>query len=94
MPRLIAMEVSVPDVSEGPRGPITLALPATRCTPPVVDRLKDVLATHPGTTEVRLELQSGGRSTVLRLDERLRVTATPALMADLKELLGAGCLAV
>jgi DNA polymerase-3 subunit alpha len=60
----------------------------------VVDRLKDVLATHPGTTEVRLELQSGGRSTVLRLDERLRVTATPALMADLKELLGAGCLAV
>jgi DNA polymerase-3 subunit alpha len=94
VPRLIAMEVSVPDVSEGPRGPITLALPATRCTPPVVERLKDVLATHPGTTEVRLELQSGGRSTVLRLDERLRVTATPALMADLKELLGAGCLAV
>jgi DNA polymerase-3 subunit alpha len=40
---------------------------------------------------VRLELTSGGRSTVLRLDDRLRVTPTPALMADLKELLGAGC---
>jgi DNA polymerase III subunit alpha len=91
VPRLIAMEVSVPDVSQGPRGPITIALPATRCTPPVVDRLKDVLSTHPGTNEVRLELTSGGRSTVLRLDERLRVTPTPALMADLKELLGAGC---
>jgi DNA polymerase-3 subunit alpha len=91
VPRLIAMEVSVPDVSQGPRGPITIALPSTRCTPPVVERLKDVLATHPGTNEVRLELQSGGRSTVLRLDERLRVTPTPALMADLKELLGAGC---
>jgi DNA polymerase-3 subunit alpha len=89
-PRLIAMEVSVPDVSEGPRGPITITLPATRCTPPMVERLKDVLGGHPGTTEVRLDLQSGGRSTVLRLDERLRVASTPALMADLKELLGPG----
>jgi DNA polymerase-3 subunit alpha len=84
------MEVSVPDVSEGPRGPITITLPATRCTPPMVERLKDVLGGHPGTTEVRLDLQSGGRSTVLRLDERLRVASTPALMADLKELLGPG----
>jgi DNA polymerase-3 subunit alpha len=29
----------------------------------------------------------------MRLDERLRVSPTPALMADLKELLGPGCLA-
>jgi DNA polymerase-3 subunit alpha len=91
-PRLIALEVSVPDVSEGPRGPVTITLPATRCTPPVVDRLKEVLATHPGTTEVQLQLMAAGRSTVLRLDDRLRVTAAPALMADLKELLGPGCL--
>jgi DNA polymerase-3 subunit alpha len=90
--RLIALEVSVPDISDGPRGPVTITLPANRCTPPVVERLKEVLATHPGTTEVQLQLTSGGRSTVLRLDERLRVTAAPALMADLKELLGAGCI--
>ena len=31
-------------------------LPSTRCTPPVVEQLKDVLATHPGVTEVRLRL--------------------------------------
>jgi DNA polymerase-3 subunit alpha len=92
--RLIAMDVTIPDVSEGPRGPVTVSLPANRCTPPVVDRLKEVLGTHPGTTEVRLALTSAGRSTVMRLDERLRVTATPALMADLKELLGPGCVAV
>jgi DNA polymerase-3 subunit alpha len=90
-PRLIALEVSVPDVSEGPRGPVTVTLPANRCTPPVVERLKEVLATHPGTTEVQLQLTSAGRSTVLRLDDRLRVTAGPALMADLKQLLGPGC---
>jgi DNA polymerase-3 subunit alpha len=57
----------------------------------VVERLKEVLATHPGTTPVHLQLQSGARTTVLRLDDRLRVTPTPALMGDLKALLGAGC---
>jgi DNA polymerase-3 subunit alpha len=88
VPRLIALDVSVPDVSEGPRGPVIITLPANRCTPPVVERLKEVLASHPGTTEVRLELTSAGRSTVLRLDDRLRVTAGTAVMADLKELLG------
>ncbi|HTR71145.1 MAG TPA: DNA polymerase III subunit alpha [Mycobacteriales bacterium] len=90
-PRLIAMDVSVPDVSQGPRGPVSVVLPATRCTPPVVERIKEVLGTHPGTTEVQLTLTSGGRRTVLRLDDRLRVSASPALMADLKELLGPGC---
>jgi DNA polymerase-3 subunit alpha len=91
-PRLIAMEVTVPDISEGPRGPVKLSIPANRCTPPVVERLKEVLGTHPGTTEVQLQITAAGRSTVLRLDERLRVTASPALMADLKELLGPACI--
>ena len=86
VPRLIALDVSVPDISEGPRGPVVITLPANRCTPPVVERLKEVLASHPGTTEVQLQLTSAGRSTVLRLDDRLRVTAGTAVMADLKEL--------
>jgi DNA polymerase-3 subunit alpha len=37
---------------------------------------------------VQLSLSSAGRSTVLRLDDRHRVAPTPALMADLKQLLG------
>jgi DNA polymerase-3 subunit alpha len=92
VPTLYAMELSVPDLSEGPRGPVVVRIPAARCTPPVVDRLKDVLRTHPGTTEVHLALQSGSRTTVMRLDDRLRVAASPALMGDLKELLGPTCL--
>jgi DNA polymerase-3 subunit alpha len=93
VPRLIAMDVTVPDLSEGPRGPVVISMPAQRCTPPVVERLREVLATHPGTTEVHLQLLAGERTKVLRLDERLRVTASSALMADLKALLGPGCLA-
>ncbi|MDX6308228.1 MAG: polymerase subunit alpha [Nocardioidaceae bacterium] len=72
--------------------PVVIALPAVRVTAPVVEQLKDVLATHPGVAEVHLRLLSAGRVTVMRLDERLRVAPTPALMADLKALLGPACL--
>ena len=37
-------------------GPVLITMPSTRCTPPVVEQLKEVLRTHPGTTEVRLKL--------------------------------------
>jgi DNA polymerase-3 subunit alpha len=91
-PEIHGQEVSVPDVSDGPSGPVVISLPSTRCTPPVVDQLKDVLATHPGMTEVRLRLLTREGTLVMRLDDRLRVTPSPALFADLKALLGPGCL--
>jgi DNA polymerase-3 subunit alpha len=91
-PELHGQEITLPDLSDGPSGPVVISLPSTRCTPPVVDQLKDVLGTHPGVTEVRLRLMTRGSTTVLRIDDRLRVTPTPALFADLKALLGPGCL--
>jgi DNA polymerase-3 subunit alpha len=91
MPRLIAMELTVPDLSQGPRGPLTVSLAANRCVPDLVTRLKSVLSTHPGTTEVRLQLLGPARVTTLKLDDGLRVNVTISLVADLKELLGAGC---
>jgi DNA polymerase-3 subunit alpha len=69
---------------------VTAGVAAPRCTPLVVERLKEVLSTHPGTTEVRLQVQAGERVTVLRLGDRFRVSPTSALMADLKALLGPG----
>ncbi len=92
-PELHGQEVTVPDLSEGPSGPVVLSLPSTRCTGPVVEQLREVLATHPGLTEVQLRLLARNGTTVLRLDDRLRVTPSPALFADLKQLLGPGCLA-
>ncbi|WP_370692350.1 OB-fold nucleic acid binding domain-containing protein [Nocardioides sp.] len=92
-PEIHGQEVSMPDLSEGPSGPVTISLPSTRCTAPVIEQLKDVLGTHPGMTEVRLRLLSRQSTKVMRLDDRLRVTPTPALFADLKQLLGPGCLA-
>ncbi len=91
-PEIHGQEVTVPDLSDGPSGPVVISLPSTRCTPPVVEQLKDVLATHPGMTEVRLRLLTREETLVMRLDDRLRVTPSPALFADLKQLLGPGCL--
>ncbi len=91
--KLIAMEVTVPDLSTGGEaGPVVVTIPAARCIPPVIDRFKDVLGAHPGVTEVRLAMQNGPRTTVVRLDDRLRVSPSPALYADLKALLGPSCL--
>jgi DNA polymerase-3 subunit alpha len=56
-----------------------------------VDRLKDVLRTHPGSTEVHLQLMSEHNPRVV-LD--CRVTPSPALMGDLKALLGPAAVSV
>ncbi|HEX5384827.1 MAG TPA: DNA polymerase III subunit alpha, partial [Propionibacteriaceae bacterium] len=89
---LNASELSLPDITHAPSGPVVISLPATRCTPQVVQQLRDVLASHPGLTEVRLRLRSADKTTVMKLDERLRVTPSAPLMADLKALLGPSCL--
>ena len=91
-PEIMGQEVSLPDISEGPSGPVVISLPSTRCTPPVVEQLRDVLSAHPGMTEVQLRLLTRSATKVMKLDDRLRVTPSPALFADLKHLLGPGCL--
>jgi DNA polymerase-3 subunit alpha len=59
--------------------------------PPVVERLREVLVTHPGPTEVHLRLRGNERTTVVRLDDKLRVATSPSLIGDLKQLLGPAC---
>jgi DNA polymerase III subunit alpha len=95
VPKLIAMDMTIPDLTTGTDGtaPIVLNLPVTKCVPPVVEQLRDVLRTHPGPTEVHLKLRGNQKTTVVRLDDKLRVTASPALHADLKQLLGPSCIA-
>jgi DNA polymerase III subunit alpha len=91
--QLQAMEVSLPDVSVTADSPVVVSLAVARCTPPLVERLREVLSTHPGVTEVHLRLTQPGRATVMRLDDGLRVERSPSLFGDLKALLGPNCLA-
>ena len=92
VPKIIAMEISLPDLSAAPRGPVVVRMPVARCIPPVVERLKEVLATHPGMTEVHLRLDAVGSSKVLKLADGYRVTPSSALIGELKALLGPACL--
>jgi DNA polymerase-3 subunit alpha len=91
VPKLVAMEVSTADVTAGETGPFVVSMLEGRCVPPVIERLKEVLRTHPGPTEVHLRLVTGSRIKVLRLDDKLRVKPSPSLLGDLKQLLGPGC---
>ncbi len=88
--RFTAMEMSMPDISSGPTGPLLISLPAVQVTPPIVERMKEILRSHPGKREVHLHVIDTEKSTVLKVDAL--VTASPSLSADLKAILGPECI--
>jgi DNA polymerase-3 subunit alpha len=90
---LIGQELTLPDVSAGPTGPVVISLPVTRCTPATIDKLAQILKAHPGMTEVQLKLKSPNKITTMRVGSQFRVTSSQPLMADLKAELGPSCLA-
>jgi DNA polymerase-3 subunit alpha len=85
---LIVSDLTLPDLTDRAQGPVVVNIAPTLCTPPMVERLREVLAAHPGITEVHLHLVTGERQQKLRLGDGCRVTPSAALKADLKALLG------
>jgi DNA polymerase III subunit alpha len=92
VPKLVAMDVAAPELPSADDGPFVVTIAEARCVPPVIERLREVLRTHPGASEVRIRLRSGDRAKIMQLDDKLRVRPSPSLVADLKQLLGPGCL--
>jgi DNA polymerase-3 subunit alpha len=88
--RFSAVEMSSLDVSVGPVGPLLISLPLSQCTPPIVERVKEILRSHPGKREVHLHIEDSGKSTTMKIDAL--VTSSPSLSADLKSILGPDCL--
>lgn len=88
--RFTAIELSLPEISTAPVGPLVISLPMSQCTPPVVERIKEILRSHPGKREVHLQLNENGVDTFMKIDAL--VTASPSLSADLKSILGPNCL--
>ena len=91
-PRITALDMTIPDVAGAPTGPLVISMDANRVTPPLVDRMKEILRSHPGPREVHLKLDDGTKGLVMKIDDDLRVTASPSLSADLKSVLGPDCL--
>ncbi len=92
LPRFTALEMHMPDVNQAPAGPLVITIDATRVNAPMVERMKEILRSHPGGREVHLKIQDGAKATIMKIDDDLRVTASPSLSADLKSVLGPDCL--
>jgi DNA polymerase III subunit alpha len=89
-PKLIAQTIDVVDVGEGGTAePLRLRVPPQLLSAGTVDRLKQILAEHPGGAPVLLHL--GDRSTV-RLPERWNVDTSNGLLGELRVVLGAGAI--
>ena len=78
------------DISTGPVSPLLISMPVSQCTPPIVDRMKEILRSHPGKREVHMQIDDQGTLTTMKIDAL--VTASPSLSADLKSILGPDCL--
>ena len=91
-PRISALDLTLPDLNQVPTGPLVITMEMSRCTPPVIERMKEILRSHPGGREVHLQLDESGKKTILKIDEGLKVTSSPSLSADLKTVLGPDCL--
>jgi len=88
--RFTALEMKMPDISAAPTGPLLISLPAAQVTPPIVERMKEILRSHPGKREVHLQVIDQEKSTTMKIDAL--VTSSPSLSADLKAILGPDCL--
>jgi DNA polymerase III subunit alpha len=89
--KLVALEIHEPNLALD--RPLEISLTVDSCTNRVVDSLKEVLAGHPGTTQVFLHLLSGDRRTVLRLSSEYCVDGSNGLHGEIKALLGPGAFA-
>ncbi|WP_114201601.1 DNA polymerase III subunit alpha [Janibacter anophelis] len=86
---LYAEDLTIPEITDGPRGPVVLTLDYARATTGRIEEVKQVLAQHPGSTDVQIKLVQPGRSVTMSVDPSYRVEPTEALIGDLKVILGA-----
>ena len=84
---LHAFDLSLPNLPVAPPQ-ITLTIASARCDRRLVDALRDVLWTHPGTSEIRVRLTGDSGTTLYRLG--VRAAPTPSLLRQLTTMLGPG----
>ena len=84
--KFMALEVIEPNL--GDDQPLVINLTADGLTNRTVDTLKEVLQSHPGSTQVFLHLAKGEKTTVLRLGSEFAVDTRNGLFAELKSVLG------
>jgi DNA polymerase III subunit alpha len=94
--QLVALGISEPDLyraeDPGPvapaADPLVVDVSASSCTPGLIMRLKGLFSSHPGKLPVVVQLVSDGETTRLRLAHDYCVDGSPALISELRRLLG------
>jgi DNA polymerase-3 subunit alpha len=84
-PKLIAMDIEPFEPMSGEAFPLRVKVSSSALSETVIEELKRVLAEHQGDSPVLLHL---GDRQVLRLPEAWTVTVGPALLGELRVLLG------
>jgi DNA polymerase-3 subunit alpha len=87
-PKLICMDLKQPELVIDESEPLHLVLPMNALSDDRVLRLKQLLADHQGQAPVFLHVGSK----IIRLAAEFNVNARAGLLAELRVLLGAGCL--
>jgi len=84
--KLIVQGITEPDLSS--ERSVRVRVPASHLSPTVVDRLKLVLANHPGTSPVYIHMEGDSGERVLRVGPEHMVNPRSSLFAELQELFG------
>jgi DNA polymerase-3 subunit alpha len=91
-PKLMAMEVTRPEINLDKGSPVKLRVKAGVLNDERVQRLREILAMNPGDSPVLLTLIGPDKETDLRLGDEFRCEARNSLFAELRILFGAECI--
>ena len=90
-PKIMAMEITQPDLVLDGAPPIRIKVRPGALTDALTLRLKEILAQHPGESQVFVHLERPDKTTVVRLGDEFCVSERNGLFAELRVLLGADC---
>ena len=90
-PKIIAMEISQPDLVLDGAPPIRIKVRPGVLTDAMTERLKEILSEHPGESQVFVHLESFDKTTVVRLGDEFCVSDRNGLYGELRVLLGPDC---
>jgi DNA polymerase-3 subunit alpha len=92
VPKLIAMEISRPELIVDGGPPVRLRVKTQALDDDKVVKLEELLRKYPGDSPVFVHLESPEKTTILRLGDDHLVDSRGGLYAELRVLLGPDCI--
>ncbi len=91
-PKLIVMELTRPELHLDSGPPVRLRLRAAAFHPTKVERLREIIAAHPGDSPFFVHLVGPEKETVVRLPDDFNCDGSNGLHAELRVAFGADCM--